>query len=35
MQEMSETLDLPTQNSYNVSTIISNLGVLMIVLMSK
>lgn len=35
MQEMSETLDLPTQNSYNVSTIISNFGVLMIVLMSK
>ena len=35
MQEMSETLDLPTQNSYNVSTIISKLGLLMIVLMSK
>lgn len=35
MQEMSETLDLPMQNSYNVSTIISKLGLLMIVLMSK
>ena len=35
MQEMSETLDLSTQNSYNVSTIISKPGLLMIVLMSK
>lgn len=35
MQEMLETLDLQGQNSYNVSTIISKLGLLMIVLMSK